>query len=87
LFGLHPVFIKLIADAVYRGQRCATSAKILPCLEVEIVKRSGGKRAEVALEQHRERNPAHRSGIGLNHHRSLRARTVDSDRTGDTGGA
>jgi putative transposase len=41
LFGLHPFLIKLIADAAYQGPRfCTTLAKIRPCLEVEIVKRS-----------------------------------------------
>ena len=41
MFGLYPFLNKLFADAAYQGpQFCTALAKILPCLEVEIVKRS-----------------------------------------------
>jgi transposase len=40
LFGLHPFLTRLIADAAYQGPRFGSAvSQILPCLEVEIVRR------------------------------------------------
>jgi transposase len=40
LFGLHPFLTRLIADAAYQGPHFGSAvSQILPCLEVEIVRR------------------------------------------------
>ena len=41
MFGLHPFLKKLFADAAYQGAQFASGlARVLPCIEAEIVKRS-----------------------------------------------
>jgi transposase len=41
LFGMHPFLTKLFADAGYQGPKFQKAlARILPCLEADIVKRS-----------------------------------------------
>jgi transposase len=41
MFGMHPFLRKLFADAAYQGAQFASGlARVLPCIEAEIVKRS-----------------------------------------------
>jgi transposase len=41
MFGMHPFLKKLFADAAYQGTQFASGlARVLPCIEAEIVKRS-----------------------------------------------
>jgi transposase len=50
LFGQFPFLKKLFADSAYQGQIFANAlAKILPCLETEIVKRSDQAKGFVLL--------------------------------------
>jgi transposase len=43
MFGLHPFLKKLFADGAYQGPEFHNGlARVLPCIETEIVKRSDG---------------------------------------------
>jgi len=50
MFGMHPFLKKLFADAAYQGPEFHSAfARVLPCIETEIVKRSDRANGFVVL--------------------------------------